>query len=129
MRLRIAAGSLPQAAATELEGRYRTAPVLADRQVTEGDCIRLDDLKGALGLRPSVSGRPRHAPARRRSFQDCAIAGRFFPKPVACSNAWAICSTPRSSRYRPTIWMPTGRPSGVKPAGTDAAGRNVVVIQ
>src|SRR4029450_12720053 len=38
------------------------------------------------------------------------------------SNAADICSTPRSSNRRPTICRPTGRPSLVKPQGTDAAG-------
>jgi hypothetical protein len=58
-RLRIAAGSLPEAATTELEGLYRTAlaEVLADRQVTEGERIRLDDLKGALGLQAEATTR------------------------------------------------------------------------
>src|SRR2546425_964947 len=58
-----------------------------------------------------------------------ASAGRLRPKPVACSKAWAIRRTPRSSQYRPTIWMPTGNPSEVKPAGTEMAGRKVTVIQ
>ena len=51
-----------------------------------------------------------------------AIPGRFFPNPVACSNACAICSTLKSSLFRPTISTPTGSPSAVNPPGTDAAG-------
>src|SRR5712692_4846209 len=51
-----------------------------------------------------------------------AMAGCFLPKPVACSNACAICRTLKSSLLRPTICTPTGSPSGVKPPGTEAAG-------
>src|SRR5437016_5223472 len=50
------------------------------------------------------------------------MIGRFLPKPVACSNACAICRTLKSSLLRPTICTPTGSPSGVKPPGTEAAG-------
>src|ERR1700686_5605501 len=50
------------------------------------------------------------------------MAGCVLPKPVACSNAWAICRTLKSSLLRPTICTPTGSPSGVKPPGTEAAG-------
>jgi hypothetical protein len=31
-------------------------------------------------------------------------------------------STSASSKRRPTIWSPTGKPSPVKPQGTEAAG-------
>ena len=31
-------------------------------------------------------------------IQPSATSGRLRPNPVACSNAWAICSTPKSSR-------------------------------
>ena len=58
---------------------------------------------------------------------DYAIDGRFLMKLVACSKAWASYKT-KSSLFRPTIWMPTGRPSGVKPAGTEAAGFPVAEI-
>ena len=51
-----------------------------------------------------------------------AMAGCLLPKPVACSNACASCRTPKSCLSRPTICTPTGRPSGVKPPGTEAAG-------
>lgn len=59
VRLRAAAGNLPQAATAELEGLYRTAlaEVLADRRVTEGERIRLADLKGAFGLQPDATRR------------------------------------------------------------------------
>src|SRR5579863_5842774 len=56
------------------------------------------------------------------------MAGCFFPKPVACSNAWTICRTLKSCRSRPTICTPTGSPSGVKPPGTEAAGLPVAEI-
>src|SRR5215831_12470435 len=55
----------------------------------------------------------------RRAY---AIAGRFLPTPVACSNACANWRTLKSSLSRPTICTPTGRPSVVKPPGTEAAG-------
>src|SRR5438105_624366 len=56
------------------------------------------------------------------------MPGRFLPKPVACSNACAICRTLKSSLSRPTICTPTGSPSGVKPPGTEAAGLPVAEI-
>src|SRR5689334_3235523 len=46
----------------------------------------------------------------------CALHGR------AASNAAAAASTARSAWRRPTICSPTGSPSVVSPAGTDAAG-------
>ena len=57
-----------------------------------------------------------------------AMLGACLPKPVACSKAWAICKTLKSWLLRPTIWRPTGSPSGVKPAGTEAAGLPVAEI-
>ena len=41
------------------------------------------------------------------------MPGRRCIDRVLCSNAYAICRTLHSSRCRPTIWRPTGRPSGV----------------
>ena len=66
---------------------------------------------------------------RLRLFQPKAISGRRRPKPVARSKAWASCKTPRSSRYRPTICIPTGKSSEVNPAGTEIAGQKVALIQ
>ena len=66
---------------------------------------------------------------RLRLFQPNAISGRRRPKPVARSKAWASCKTPRSSRYRPTICIPTGKSSEVNPAGTEIAGQKVALIQ
>src|SRR5260370_1500604 len=57
-----------------------------------------------------------------------AMAGCFLPKPVASSNACAICRTLKSCLSRPTICTPTGSPSGVKPPGTEAAGLPVAEI-
>jgi len=51
-----------------------------------------------------------------------AMAGRLPAKLVASSNACASWRTLKSCLSRPTIWMPMGNPSGVKPAGTEAAG-------
>jgi hypothetical protein len=42
-------------------------------------------------------------PAAGVNHQIDAIAGTFLPKPVACSNACANCSTLKSSLLRPTI--------------------------
>src|SRR5205823_10898442 len=61
-------------------------------------------------------------PPRHGLTEFYEITGRFLPKAVACSNACAICRTLKSSLSRPTICTPTGRPSGVNPPGTDAAG-------
>jgi integrase-like protein len=49
------------------------------------------------------------------------MTGCFLPKPVACSNACAICRTLKSSLLRPTICTPTGSRSGVEPPVTEAA--------
>ncbi len=62
-------------------------------------------------------------------FQPGEKSGRRSPTRVAPSNAWASWSTGTSARCRPTIWIPTGSPSGVNPAGTEIAGCRVVVIQ
>ena len=42
--------------------------------------------------------------------------------PRAASKAWAIWSTPQSSRWRATICRPIGSPSVVNPHGTEMAG-------
>src|ERR1700722_13584293 len=48
--------------------------------------------------------------------------GRRAAQGCAASKAAAACSTPRSSKRRPTTCNPTGSPSAVKPQGTLAAG-------
>src|SRR5207249_7410880 len=48
--------------------------------------------------------------------------GRRPPHGCAASNAADAWSTVRSAKRRPTICRPTGRPAGVNPAGTEAAG-------
>ena len=48
--------------------------------------------------------------------------GRRPPHGCAASNAADARSTVRSAKRRPTICRPTGRPAGVNPAGTEAAG-------
>ena len=50
------------------------------------------------------------------------ISGRRRQYSVACSKACPICNTPQSSRMRPTICSPIGKPASVKPAGTERAG-------
>ena len=62
------------------------------------------------------SDQPRPRPAHS------AAIGRLFPMRVPCSNACANCKTAKSCWCRPTICNPTGRPSGVNPAGTEIAG-------
>jgi len=57
-----------------------------------------------------------------------ASGGRLGDDRVRPSNACASSSTSRSRPRRPTICSPIGRPSGVKPAGTEIAGRPVQVI-
>jgi hypothetical protein len=57
------------------------------------------------------------------------MGGLLAPTPVACSKACASWRTLKSARERPTICRPTGKPSGVNPAGTETAGQNVTVIQ
>ena len=75
-------------------------------------------------------GNPRDSCSlRRRGCRSSGLldsGGRRRPKPRRLLERVArAASTPKSSRWRPTIWMPTGRPSGVKPAGTEIAGRSV----
>jgi hypothetical protein len=65
--------------------------------------------------------RARWAPGLRETRAQ-PTGGRRAAHGRACSNAAEAWSTVRSAKRRPTIWRPTGRPSGVKPAGTDAAG-------
>ena len=62
------------------------------------------------------------SPAYERRPCGQASFGRLSAHGCACSKAAAACSTPRSSKRRPTICRPTGRPSAVKPHGTLAAG-------
>jgi hypothetical protein len=50
---------------------------------------------------PAISGL-RHA-LYDAEVQAMTTAGRFFPNPVACSNACAICSTLKSDLSRLTI--------------------------
>src|SRR2546430_16582654 len=65
------------------------------------------------GLGGHVGAPHLHCPSGgRRSAQGCAV-----------SKAAAARSTPASSRQRPAICSPTGRPDFVKPAGTEIAGR------
>src|SRR6267143_6044341 len=86
----------------------------------------IDDMGGPdMGPQtPQRSGRPgeamppldNYASGGRRSAQGCAV-----------SKAAAARSTPASSRQRPAICSPTGRPDFVKPAGTEIAGRPTTV--
>lgn len=55
--------------------------------------------------------------------------GRRVPWVVACSKAWATWRTVRSARWGPITWRPTGRPSSVKPPGTDSAGQPVAEMR
>ena len=69
-----------------------------------------------------AAGRSPHGPGPGFQASGGRNGGRRRPWPVACSNACASCSTPQSSRCRPTICRPTGRPLCVNPAGTEIAG-------
>src|SRR2546426_12712189 len=60
---------------------------------------------------------------RHRERYDSLSGGRRSAHGCALSNAAAARRTPASSRQRPTICTPTGRPDFVKPAGTEIAGR------
>src|SRR5688572_28333109 len=53
--------------------------------------------------------------------------GRRSAQGWAASNAAAARSTPASSRQRPTICRPTGKPDFVKPQGTEMAGTPTTV--
>src|SRR5438093_13642462 len=93
--------------------------VVASTSLTKDLALSAYDVSVLLGTALESPG--------ARAFQ--ASGGRLRPQPVACSNAYASCRTPRSSPRRPAIWTPTGRPSAVKPAGTEIAGSNVALIQ
>lgn len=82
------------------------------------------------GCRPSPPGR-RSPPRSMAVFASTTgesprpaphTAGRRWAHGCACSKAAAARSTPASSRQRPAICSPTGRPSRVNPAGTEMAG-------
>ena len=82
-----------------------------------------------------VAGRIRARLLDRQSVSSRPIAGvqivnggRREEDRVRCSNACASSSTSRSRPRRPTSCNPTGKPSGVKPAGTEIAGKPVHVI-
>ena len=55
-------------------------------------------------------------------YAQAITGGLRSPCFVACSNAYAMRSTFRSARWRPTICSPTGNPLAVNPAGTEIAG-------
>jgi hypothetical protein len=58
---------------------------------------------------------------------DHRSGGRLCAHGCAASKAAAARSTPASSRQRPAICSPTGRPVRVKPHGTEIAGRPTTV--
>jgi DNA-binding transcriptional LysR family regulator len=72
----------------------------------------------ARALRPADA---RGAPGGAATTS-ASTGGRRCAHGRAASKAAAARSTIASWRRRPTIWSPTGRPSLVKPAGTEIAG-------
>ena len=56
-------------------------------------------------------------PVRVAGEQDCRAG-----QPIAASTQRAQARTARSSPWRPTIWIPSGRPFGPVPAGTVTQG-------
>src|SRR5271163_2212471 len=72
--------------------------------------VQRNELKGRLALRGS------HSPISGSS------GGHLSRHGDAASNAAEARNTIGSSRWRPTICRPTGKPSAVHPAGTVAAG-------
>ena len=63
----------------------------------------------------------------QQARHDVTSGGRRSAQGCAVSKAAAARSTPASSRQRPAICSPTGRPDFVKPAGTEIAGRPTTV--
>ena len=98
--------------------------VLRASAVGAGACVpRADPAAVAPYLTPSPAQRGRVGRGSVDSGSDhAASTGRLSAQGCACSNAAEACNTPRSSKRRPTICNPTGRPSAVKPHGTLAAG-------
>ena len=66
---------------------------------------------------------------RNRNQLGLAISGTCCQTGLACWKAWVNWRTPSSSRERPTICKPTGRPSSVNPHGTEIAGSPVTVMK
>ena len=60
--------------------------------------------------------------ARLRIINPYSTDGLASCQGHICSNAAEARSTPASSKRRPTIWSPTGKPDLVNPHGMDAAG-------
>ncbi len=66
-------------------------------------------------------------PALRAQPTEQRQMGATSSKPMAFSSAAAERITTRSACWGPTSWIPTGRPSEVNPAHTDAAGDRVML--
>jgi hypothetical protein len=75
---------------------------------------------GSHGIRSR--GRGRHRRTGRQRPMSFNMPGHLSFHGAAASNAAAARITAGSSRWRPMICKPTGRPSSVHPAGTLAAG-------
>ena len=89
---------------------------------------------GGLARRPAVPQDPVNRGHGQRSTGYPSTGypstgGMTRPCPVAASKACATWSSGQSARRRPTSWSPTGRPSGVNPAGTEMAGSPVTEIR
>src|SRR5581483_4458026 len=112
-------------------GREPDARQPARRRRAAGESVRRE-AGIAIGRRvraspPDVREGSAARPARRAAY--AFKAGRRSPTRVADSNARAIARTPASLPLAPAICSPTGRPSRVKPAGTEIAGPYVALIQ
>ena len=108
-------------------GRHRGGPGRAAPRrrggLARGQAVPQDPVSRSTGYPSTVSG------TGQLSTGQPSTGGMTRPCPVAASKACATWSSGHSARRRPTSWSPTGRPSGVNPAGTEMAGSPVTEIR
>src|SRR6266576_5223355 len=82
------------------------------------------DLRCAIAHRGISSFRVRRFAPPRNDERSYLVGGAGHGRcgPRKPSNAFAIPSTPRSSKRRPTICTPIGKPLALKPPLIEAAG-------
>ena len=110
--------------ARSVEGRWADPQALGANRLDDEAVAVEDDGIGrdrAVGDRPQVA-----ADGVGRAVEKGVDANRPAAggpcQGRAASKAADACSTVRSANRRPTICRPTGKPDGVSPAGTVAAG-------
>ena len=108
-------------------GQQRLADQLLGGDVGGGDeigraALRLDVDRRARRTPRAAGRRPRARSARTRARSSFTASGIRSAHGRSCSICAASESSVASSSGRPTSWTASGKPSGVKPIGTEAAG-------